>query len=323
MPSIFKSAFLLFLFFIIITEKKSCAEPILSDKMYFCAAADEKYFPLLVQLIGSIHKVNFDELEEIAIYDLGFTKPQRDALNAIAKVTVYDIELTHPDLLKIFKTNDEGKTVRGWYAWKPVAIKQALEKFPYVLYLDAGVVVLKPLNDLFKYIQERGYALFQDQEWFVAGTQQRFLVKNHCTNHVTFKFNLLAPENLWILEMPNMYAAMQGLSKTMYDSFVLPMYELTKDLRNFEDDGSCMGGFGWARHDQTLYSIQAHIRGLDLIEPHKEVPLMANGASFTIRVADNAEENPHVFYNCKGRMIFVDWIYLKNGQKIRENDELH
>lgn len=85
------------------------------DKMYFCTTADERYFPLLINLIGSIHKVNFDELGEIAVFDLGFTEQQLDELHCIEKVRVYNVELTHPDLLK-----PNSRLKRGWYAWKPV-----------------------------------------------------------------------------------------------------------------------------------------------------------------------------------------------------------
>lgn len=277
-------------------------------KSYFCTAADEQYFPWLINLIGSIHKTNFDTLEDIAVYDLGFTEQQRQALRSMQKVHVYPIELTNPDLLKHFKTNETGKVVRGWYAWKPVAIKQALERFPYVLYLDAGCTVLKPLNDLFAYIQEHNYFLLQDQVWYVGGQNKQFVIGEQCTDFVRNKFNLNNPDRQWILQMPSMYAAVQGMSRAMLSSYVMPMYELTKDLRNFQDDGSSMYGFGWARHDQVLYSIKARLLGLSLVEPHKDVVLVAGDKPFTIHAGDSGSVQPHIFYNCKGQLDFADSI---------------
>ena len=234
----------------------------LSVDRYFCTAADKVFFDHLLNLTGSIHGSNFDDTREIAVFDLGFTNEQRQILSGIEKVQVYQVELTHPDLLKHFATlPKEKKMVRGWYAWKPVVIKQALDMFPYVVYLDAGNVVLKPLGDLFKYIQKNGYFLIQDP--------YRFCVGDHCTTHVKNKFKLNTSQYAWISKAPNIQASMQGLNKTMFQSYVLPMYELSKDLKNFEDDGSAPKGFGWGRHDQTLFGIHAYLLGLKLLEMHR------------------------------------------------------
>ena len=141
---------------------------LVSNTLYFCTAADEQYFPWLLSLIGSIHKVNFEALGEIAVFDLGFAAWQRALLNVMEKVHVYFLDTAHPkrkELLTSFKTSDHGRTARGWYAWKPVVIKQALDMFPYVLYLDAGTVALKRLDNLFKHIQRKGYFLLEDQKW--------------------------------------------------------------------------------------------------------------------------------------------------------------
>jgi len=59
-------------------------------------------------------------------------------------------------------------------------------------------------------------------------------------------------------------AGFQGVSRDMYDSYVLPIYELSKDIRNFTDDRSCPEGWGCGRHDQTLYSILARQLNLDI-----------------------------------------------------------
>jgi hypothetical protein len=44
----------------------------------------------------------------------------------------------------------------------------------------------------------------------------------------------------------------------------MPMYEFTKDIKNFTDDGTCPDGYGTGRHDQTLYSILAKQLNLDI-----------------------------------------------------------
>jgi hypothetical protein len=170
------------------------------------------------------------------------------------------------------------------------------------------------LDDVFKYIQDHGYLLTQDQVWCIGGKNVQFKIGEHCTKYVVDEFKLNTPENLWILQAPNVYAAIQGLSKEkMYDSYVMPTYECAKDLRNFQDDGSSPYGFGWARHDQTVYSIFARKLKLDVIEPHKDVELSVCGKKFTVRVSDYEPENPDIFYNCKGQKDFVGSIRFKSS----------
>src|SRR5439155_21284257 len=50
---------------------------------YFCTAADSSYFTHLLNLIGSIHKISFDQLGEIAVFDLGLHQEQVEELNKI------------------------------------------------------------------------------------------------------------------------------------------------------------------------------------------------------------------------------------------------
>ena len=71
--------------------------------IYICTGTDYKYFPYLLNLIGSLFRVDYENIEEIAVFDLGMHKSQRNHVSSIKKVTVYDVELTHPDILKPVK----------------------------------------------------------------------------------------------------------------------------------------------------------------------------------------------------------------------------
>jgi len=61
----------------------------LSKNHYYCTVADEKHFYMLLNLIGSLHKNDFDNLKEIAVFDLGFTDQQKQILKNIKKVEIY------------------------------------------------------------------------------------------------------------------------------------------------------------------------------------------------------------------------------------------
>ena len=217
-----------------------------SIPMHFCTAADDKHYPLLINLIGSIHKHNFYDTSQIRVYDLGLTDLQKNELKQIKKVVLCDVEKTNVDILNPIKTSPN-REVRGLFSWKPVIIKDSLEHCDYVLYLDAGTTILKPLNNLFKHIVENGYLLFD------CGHSIKWM----STNHTIETFNLNSEENRWILndETFGIDAGFMGLSRNLMNDFVLPMYNLSFDIKNFYDDGSCPDGWGTGRHDQTLYSI--------------------------------------------------------------------
>lgn len=237
--------------------------------MYFCTAADTQFYPQLLQWIGAIHLHDFDSVAEIAIYDLGLTKKEKEHLSKISKVTINSVEMTHPDLLTLFHVRasnlkDKERTARGWYAWKPVVLKQALDKFPYVLYLDCGVVPRGTMAPIFRCMHKQGYFLMS------CGHSIAWMT----TDYVARELDLRAPENNFILQetMHGISAGLQGVTRRVYDSYIMPMYELTKTIAYFEDDGTTPHGFGTGRHDQTLFSIFAQklrlkiFRKKDLLE---------------------------------------------------------
>lgn len=250
----------IFIFIAIIFNKETYSNNC-QERMYFCTAANDGYFQHLINLIGSLHKTNFDQLEEIAVFDLGLSNNNINYLKKIKKLNVYQIEKTHPDILKPFIRDKAGNTVPGWYAWKMVAIKQSLDIFPYVLWVDAGSTILRPLQDLFSYIQEHGYFIgtIGDE----IGTNGRYLhdVWWGATQYVINKFNLNSSENRWILEQETVMGNVIGVKKEsiFYDKFFMQMYEFTKDLKNFADDGTTSCGLGTGRHDQILLTILSHL----------------------------------------------------------------
>lgn len=251
--------------------------------LYICTAANSNYFAHLMNMIGSLYRVNFNELKELAVFDIGLTEKQRTFLQKIEKVKVYNVELTHPNLLKPMLVNKAGKKVPGFYAWKPVVIKQSLDMFPYVLYMDAGTTILKSLNDLFKHIIQNGYFLTDcghDIQWMT-------------TKYVIDQFKLNTPENRWILDKSTcgVGANLQGLTHVLYDNYVMPMYELTKTLRSFVDDGTTPQGFGTARHDQTLFSVIARLQKLNI-----HVQDNGDGRTVTLNV-DGKPVNIHITWN--------------------------
>lgn len=231
-------------------------------KHYYCTPSDERHFHLLKNLIGSIHHVDFDNVGEIAVFDLGLTSAQRHELSTMQKVHVYDVEMTNPHLLTYFQTCPSGRSVRGYFAWKPVIIKQALKKFPYVLYLDAGTTVLRPLNEVFECIRQQGYFLVS------CSDNANCNIINRITKKVvdTVVKPLPTAMQCHLLDEGTIEidAGLQGLSRSMLTNYVMPLYQHSTDLSLFADDGSARLGYGAGRHDQILFSIYAHALKLNI-----------------------------------------------------------
>ena len=237
-----------------------------NQPIYICTACDEHYYPCLINLIGSLHKHNFNDIAQIAVFDLGLTIQQIHQLETIDKLEVYSLEQTHPDILKRFNTRLWGKAVPGWYAWKAVALKQAFDLFPEdsaIFWIDAGTTILNDLSALFLYTQEHGYFFHNGSSWPLNKETTEFVKKS---------LNLYSSERAWLLDNGTigLEAGFMGITKEVYRTFILPMYELTKDLRYFADDGTCPGGFGNSRHDLSLFSIHALLNGYTIFHHFNE-----------------------------------------------------
>lgn len=237
-----------------------------SIPMYFCTAADAKHYPLLLNFIGSLHKYHFSDIEKILVYNIGLEESQIEELSNMKRVYVREIEKTNPDILKDIHTSPT-KLAKGSFSWKPVVLKSALEECPYVLYADAGTTILKPINNLFKHIVQNGYLLFD------CGHS----IKQMTTKHVIDKLDLLSEENSYILEdtLFGIDAGFQGVSQKVFNEYILPVYEMTKDIKNFIDDKTCPDGYGYARQDQTLFSIFARKLKLN-VEYHDNKTIECN-----------------------------------------------
>ena len=216
-----------------------------ANGMYFVTVSDTEHFPWLNMLIESILKYNYTQVKQIAVFDLGLTQEEVQELNQLPFVTVHNIKDTNEFMRKKFVVRTSGRLARGWYSWKPAVMHQALELFPYFLYLDSGIEVVAPLNDIFDEIKENGYYLYDATH----------LIWPVVTKKVIEEFNLQNIENRWILEAPAITAGIQGISRSLLESYILPIYRLSSDISYFEDDGSALWGYGFGRHDQSLFSI--------------------------------------------------------------------
>ena len=250
-----------------------CCSLFSQDKMYFATSADTEHFDWALNLIASIHRYNFSDLGEVSVYDLGLTREQIDEFEKLEKVKVYPVQRTNPQMFKKFQVNSDGKIARGWYSWKPVVIKQALELHSEVFYIDSGITLMGPSDLLFKHLRQNGY-FFLDCGHTIGRMTTKPVIK---------KFELTRPNREKILDELGISAGFQGVTVSVMKDYILPLYKLAYNIFYFKDDGSAPRGFGWARHDQTLFSIQARLLGLTVSEgmTRGKITLMLDGEETT------------------------------------------
>lgn len=227
---------------------EEAARTTFTGPMNFITVSDYEHYPWLPRWFDSIKKNVTNNEINIIIFDIGLASDQIQELESHYKVKVVPIESVHPDICKKFVVRPGGRLARGWYAWKPVAMWQALQYFDYFFYLDAGMRVIGPFDDLFNIVIQDGY-------FFINCGHD---IKPMTTEFIINKFRLNEHDHPW-LNQCGLSAGFQGISKKVFDNYMQPMFELAHDLRNFEDDGTAPWGFGGARHDQPLFSILARL----------------------------------------------------------------
>lgn len=107
------------------------------------SAANERYGFHLLNMIGSVER-NSDRFERIVVYDLGLTDAQRTLAHALRRVEVKTVLPFCPHWSKCF-------------SWKPW-IWTHLDA-EQLLWLDAGVTVLRPLDEMLAAIGRDGHFL--------------------------------------------------------------------------------------------------------------------------------------------------------------------
>ncbi len=223
-------------------------------KCNFATAADSVYFSQLNRLIQTIHYYHKEDLGIIAVYDLGLSDKQKEALQYIDRVRVFPLEKVNDQQLQKHRINGKGKEAIGWYSFKPIVLKQASEFFDSFFYIDAGLELKQSMKPLFERLWKKGY-VFVD-----CGQRIWEMVTQTCAT----KMNLYSPEKKKYLDRLGLSAGFQGITREIFASYTMPLYEYAKDISYFIDDGSSIFGFGFARHDQTLCSLQARIAGLKI-----------------------------------------------------------
>jgi len=105
------------------------------------SAADARYGNWVINLVGSVQRRS-DLFDRMVVYDLGLTPFQRRLLSGTKGVEIAEV----PPFVPHWR---QGRTWKTWI-WTHLEADT-------VVWLDAGITVLRPLTDFFAQSEERGY----------------------------------------------------------------------------------------------------------------------------------------------------------------------
>jgi Flp pilus assembly protein TadD len=111
---------------------------------------DHSYFTSAKTLIASVHRLNFDVIDKIIVYNLGLNKDEIDDFNKMEKTIVLDFYLENDQyFLEYMNPKQHGYKL----LMKKEAYRYA-KKGDRLLYLDAGIVATKNIGIIFDLIEQ-------------------------------------------------------------------------------------------------------------------------------------------------------------------------
>ncbi|XP_013409229.1 uncharacterized protein LOC106172863 [Lingula anatina] len=219
-----------------------------SDTLNFTVVtgASDGYFGGLRNLVGSIHF--WEPRTNIVVYDLGLANFQKRLISQWCWTTLLSFDFAqYPAHVSVLKE----------YAWKPVIMKDAVDKYGKILWIDAGSDVRGPLKKIDKYLSQDGHFLVQGQD-------EDMTLFSH---NATFKYFSSSKEEF--LKKPSYSGNLQGWVRgsRAYIDILLPLKACALTPECITPPGSMLFNH---RYDQTALSILAYKSGLP-ITPHTEL----------------------------------------------------
>ncbi len=200
-----------------------------------CAAANARFFPFLLNLIGSVQKNSWGSVRKVVVCDLGLFPNQADFLSKLDRVEL--VCSTWPV---------------SFQAWKFPFILETLRREPGpLLYLDAGCYVDRDLEDVFKIIEKQDYLFFFNGPY----DDPMHLTRNWTSRYVYEYFGLRKEDDSTVTAM----STLLGVSRRMKEWMVKLVDH--NDMFLLRPHSDCIDN----RYDQSLFSVFVqHVEKLHL-----------------------------------------------------------
>ncbi|MDW8801313.1 DUF1647 domain-containing protein [Clostridium sp. A1-XYC3] len=192
-------------------------------------ACNSAYFNACLTLIASIHRLSFNDVDKILVYNLGLTEDEKEQLNSLQKVQVMEFNLDDSYFQEYLTPKQ--------FAWKPYVIKDAGNYGNLILYMDSGAVTVKNIKCL--------YDIIENDDILIVGDYHPNYVYTH---DKCFEIMNATEEEKQYLQI---WAGMQGykVNGKYQSSYVDEAFKFSK-LKD-----AVFGNHTNHRHDQSIYSI--------------------------------------------------------------------
>jgi hypothetical protein len=193
--------------------------------------ANSLFYYSVLTLINSIHKHSFNLIDKIIVFNLGLCQEEINRLKKIKKVSVVNYPDNARDLHSKFLEPKQ-------YVYKVYCLKNASSFGSNILWLDAGIMALEPIDEIFNTIEKEHIFLVGDV---------------HLNKSYTHK------ECIRIMNASEEELAAKQLSAGIIG------YKVNGNFQKFVDEaykfslieGCVDGGNEDHRHDQSVFSILA------------------------------------------------------------------
>ncbi|KAG2393445.1 hypothetical protein C9374_006976 [Naegleria lovaniensis] len=224
------------------------------------------------------NSVTTSENRPILVYDLGLTQEQRDQVKTWKNVELVPI---HFDLLP-----DHFRNLIT-FAWKPLAMYLALQRFPSIIFLDSGVELWNRLDRVEDILLKKGHFHVVQEglhtSWKCCGTV------GELTHDGSFNYLNLKRADYHSKEMCS--GGIQGYIRGAYSyrNVLIPTLECAWDEKCITPPGSSLANH---RQDQSIFSLHIHKAGITC---EKDVRLWGNPGN-----RDGVPDHEIVIYLRKG-----------------------
>jgi len=194
-------------------------------KNIIITTANTSFYNSLLTLIASVHNHSFDLVDQIFVFDLGLNENQIENIKTLSKVSI----VTYPQHVNISPKE---------YAYKCYCNYWAQDHADRSFWLDAGTMLLQPIDEIFNIIEE--------EEIFLVGDKH---LNKDFTHDQCSKIMKATDSELNDVQLSAGIFGYKTGGK--YQSLINEAYQFSKI------DGCVTGSHQRHRHDQSVYSILA------------------------------------------------------------------
>ena len=254
-------------------------------------ASSSAYFESLLGLIGSIHKLGYELVDKIIIYDIGLDNSEINNLNGLEKV-------------EIIKFNDEEKNshpeflIGKSHVYKNYCIKHASQKYKNVLWIDSGACFIGKFDVIFEKIES-------DDIFLVGDTHiNKMYTHDECIRIMNATEEELNSNQLW-----------SGLVGIKSGGKYQELVDLASDFSLTPN--CCNGNHQNHRHDQSILSILAKRYNC----PQNDIDIFGYWTDISRNLQKALELGSIVFAHRRGHINKSGLRYKENNSEIQIQNE--